>query len=385
MDTLFKIDSSRLHALNIPFRLEFSHAMATRAGSDSMVLAVESSDNRGYGEAVVREYVSGSIGDETSLLEDAAGIVREILAPLAGRDTTWSDCAEYLRSLSPSYSELPMVCAVESALLDLACHECGKDIYQLLGCRPLKEEIIYGGTLPMLPRKAAEWILDQYLEIGISNIRIKIGTDRAYNENILRLAREKAGDDFDFRVDANASWTLEHARDNLLMLRDYGINLIEEPFGRNNNAIFDLLEDSAVRGFKFVADESVLAVGDVEEIASQGHFHVLNLRLAKNGGLLRLIEMAELAKDRGLFYQIGCHVGETGILSALGRVAASLLPDAIYNDGSYDRHLLSANITEEDFTFGPGGKAPVISGHGTAYSIDEEKLEELTVGKIKCL
>ena len=71
---------------------------------------------------------------------------------------------------------------------------------------------------------------------------------------------------------------------------------------------------------------------------------MINLRLSKNGGLLKVLKMAEIAEKRGLQYQIGCHVGETGILSALGRVAASILPKAVYVDGSYDSYLLSTDF-----------------------------------------
>ena len=73
---------------------------------------------------------------------------------------------------------------------------------------------------------------------------------------------------------------------------------------------------------------------------------------------------------QGLKYQLGSHVGETGILSVTGRIAASLMKNPAYVDGSFDDYILSANITEKSYTFGKGGKAPVISGKGIGYDVD---------------
>jgi muconate cycloisomerase len=95
--------------------------------------------------------------------------------------------------------------------------------------------------------------------------------------------------------------------------------------------------------------------------------------------------MRTAARQVGLDLQAGCHVGETGILSAIGRAAASLMPDAVYVDGSYDGYILSGNITTESFTFGRGGKAPVLRGHRLGYEVDESKLKEYALGQCTCL
>jgi len=237
----------------------------------------------------------------------------------------------------------------------------------------------------MLTLSEAEYILDMYEKVNIRNIRIKLGTDLDYNKEILKLSREKLGRDFDLRVDANASWSLEIALNNLKLCRKYGIFLVEEPFGRNREEILFLLKYPESRDFQFVADESALTVSDIETMAKNRSYHMINLRLSKNGGLLKVLKMAEIAEKRGLQYQIGCHVGETGILSALGRVAASILPKAVYVDGSYDSYLLSENITSENFSFGFGGVAEIIRGQGLGFIVDETKLRRLSIGKNGCL
>ncbi|MCD6198843.1 MAG: hypothetical protein J7K15_09770, partial [Deltaproteobacteria bacterium] len=268
---------------------------------------------------------------------------------------------------------------------DMFCNSSGEDIYGLLKKEPLKQSIQYGGTLPMLPLSATEYILDMYEKTNIRNIRIKLGTDLDYNEEILKLSREKLGRNFDLRVDANASWSLEIAIESLKLCRKYGIFRVEEPFGRDREEILFLLKYPESRDFQFVADESALTAGDIEAMAKNRSYHMVNLRLSKNGGLLKVLKMAEIAGKRGLQYQVGCHVGETGILSALGRVAASILPKAVYVDGSYDSYLLSENITSENFSFGFGGVAEIIRGQGLGFVVDETRLRRLNIGKTGCL
>ncbi|MEA1990747.1 MAG: enolase C-terminal domain-like protein [Thermodesulfobacteriota bacterium] len=380
-----KIEKAELYALKIPFRMDFTHAMASRSSSDSLILKIEGQGKRGFGEAIVRDYVSGEIGKGADLLENAKKIIARILEPLMGKDISWEEGKEHLDSLALESHGLPLLCAVETALLDMFCHRSGEDIYGLLKKEPLKQTIQYGGILPMLPLSAAEYILDLYEKVNIRSMRIKVGTDLDYNEEILKLSREKLGRDFDLRVDANASWSLEMALENLALCRKYGISRVEEPFGRDREEIFFLLKDPESRDFQFVADESALTVSDIEAMAKKRSYHMINLRLSKNGGLIKVLKMAEIADKGGLQYQVGCHVGETGILSASGRVAASILPKAVYVDGSYDSYLLSQNITSENFSFGFGGMAEIIRGQGLGFTVDETRLGRLSIGKARCL
>ena len=60
-------------------------------------------------------------------------------------------------------------------------------------------------------------------------------------------------------------------------------------------------------------------------------------------------------------YQLGCHPGESGILSAAGRHWATSVANVRYLEGSYDRHLFRRLVTKEDITFGYGGRAPALA------------------------
>jgi len=123
---------------------------------------------------------------------------------------------------------------------------------------------------------------------------------------------------------------------------------------------------------------------DLRSVAEAGAFSVLNLRLAKNGGITRLLALAAAAEARGLRYQLGCMVGETAVLSALGRVAASLLQSPLFVEGSYDDIILTENVTEKGIGFGPGGVGRIIRGNGIGARVQPGKLAALAVDRRSC-
>ena len=378
---------ARVHLLSIPFKLEFTHSQAKRQASDSLVVEISAGGVSGFGEAIAREYVTGTTSSARNEISDA---VRTITGKLLPRgDTSFSDLTiETLSAplLSPEWpaAELPLVCAVEGALLDILCQQRRVDVYTLLGREPLREELRYGGTLPMLPPKAAEKMLAAYKQAGIGNLRIKLAHNTDYNRSVLAAARRLLGSDYDIRVDANAAWSVEETLEQLRVLKDFGISLVEEPLGANREEMRRLVDAPESEGMCYVADESAVTFQDLDQIAEDETFGMINIRLSKHGGLLRSLRMAEIAESYGLAYQLGCHVGETGVLSGLGRVAASLMGEPVYVDGSYDRHLLAENIITEEYTFGYGGVAPIRRGQGPGYVVDGSKLEKVTSDVYAC-
>jgi hypothetical protein len=69
----------------------------------------------------------------------------------------------------------------------------------------------------------------------------------------------------------------------------------------------------------------------------------------------------------------------------MGRVAASLLPDAAYLEGSYDGIVLSGNVTMENYTFGFDGRVPAITGRRLGYQVSEDRIAQFSRGVRECL
>jgi len=381
-----RIESCELFFLQIPLNFGFSHgAKANRKFSDSVIVRLRSADKNGYGEAVVRDYVSGAREAGVDFTTEAAATVSRLLAPLEGRLLSWSDVDSHLSNLACASRELPFLCAVETALLDLACAWNAADVFTVLGCEPRRETVRYGGVLPLLPLQEAEKYLLFCRQLGLGDIKVKLNADVELDQAILDLSRRILGERFDIRVDANSSWPVDDAERFFEVCRRHGVETIEQPFNDSAPGASGRMREARAEGFTIMADEGALSARDLRDLAGAGTYSAVNLRLAKNGGLTRVLQLSEEARRCGMSYQLGCMVGETGILSGLGRIAAALLPAPLHVEGSYDDVLLAENITTRSMGFGANGRAPVIRAGGMGYQVSQEALERFSAARASCL
>src|SRR5207237_2512740 len=130
---------------------------------------------------------------------------------------------------------------------------------------------------------------------------------------------------------------------------------------------------------KIMLDESLTSLADAQAAIAGQTCDLFNIRLSKCGGFLNSLRLAALAGQAGLGYQLGCHPGESGILSAAGRHWACSVRDIRYLEGSYDRHLLQHPLTNEDLTFGYRGFAQALTAPGLGVTIDRAALERVTL------
>lgn len=385
VQSVIKVESCELYFLQIPLRVSFSHAARSeRVFSDSVIVKIHSGSSDGYGEAVVRDYVSGSLGSGEDYRREAARLVSRLVAPIEGRFLSWNEVNRGLSGRTAESRELPFLCAVETALLDLMCKLAGTDVFSLLGKVPRRQTVFYGGVLPILPRKDAERYLRYVLKLQLPDIKLKLNGDPDFASSILDLSRNILGQAFDIRVDANSSWAMSDAARLFRLCRKRGVRVVEQPFDDSAPGATDAVRAGRADGFLVMADEGALSSADIQRLADAGSYSAVNLRLSKNGGLTRVLGLAEEAQRYGLVYQLGCMVGETGILSALGRVAAALLPSPLYVEGSYDDVLLTDNITTRSMGFGSRGEAPVVRDQGAGYEVSPEKLARLTAARVSC-
>ena len=126
-------------------------------------------------------------------------------------------------------------------------------------------------------------------------------------------------------------------------------------------------------------DESLTSEVDAQAAIRDKTCDLFNIRLSKCGGFINSLKLASLAREAGLGYQLGCHPGESGLLSAAGRHWAASVSGIRYWEGSYDRHVLSELLTNEDLTFGYGGWAPALTLPGLGVTMNPAILSKFTL------
>jgi muconate cycloisomerase len=182
------------------------------------------------------------------------------------------------------------------------------------------------------------------------------------------------------RIDANEAWTLQEAVSRLADLKPFGIAWVEQPMPVESDADLETLRNRS--GVRVMLDESLCGPLDAEHLVAGKRVDLFNLRLSKCGGFIPTLRLLATARNAGLSAQLGCQVGETGILSAAGRHFAQSVSGLEAVEGSFDRYLVGERLTREDLTFGWGGKAPPLLGPGLGVSVDDAALQRVAVRRV---
>jgi muconate cycloisomerase len=383
-----RIVSLSAYSVNVPFRRKVTHASATRQQSNNLIIRCQLANGmEGWGEGVPRKYVTGET--VTGALEQLA--VTQLESQLDRDCSSWKDVIELCESLHlASPVEDPrgcygntLRCAIELSILDAFGRLLGEPLSAITRhygparslCTSL-DRVRYSAAITAEDPRSERLSALKMRLYGFRQCKVKVAVAGADDRRRLRRIRSWIGPQMDLRLDANEAWSAQDLIVKLEPLLAYRISCVEQPVPHREVALLaDIRKQLPVA---MMLDESLASLADAQEAIQLRCCDLFNIRLSKCGGFLRSLRLARIAADADLGYQLGCHPGETGILSAAGRHWATSVRDISYLEGSYDRHLLGELPTNEDFTFGFGGLAPALRTPGLGVTINHDVLKRLT-------
>jgi L-Ala-D/L-Glu epimerase len=298
----------RYWSYNLPFVYPFTISRGTKTHQPTFVVELEHMGIKGYGEAPAITYYDIPVEKMIADLEVKKQFIEKYA--FTEPERYW----HYLHHLFPHNNF--MVCALDIAAWDLYGKMRNQPLYKLFGYdyakAPLTDYTIGIDTLGNMLKKIDNNPWPIY--------KVKLGTPE--DIKIIRAIREHTK--ATIRVDANAGWSLEAARELLVQLKEINVELIEQPLGQGNWESMKLLYNESK--IPLIADESCVTENDVEKC--QGCFHGINIKLTKCGGITPARRMIKNARIFGLQIMIGC-MNETTIGSA---AIAHLIPAVDYAD-----------------------------------------------------
>jgi L-alanine-DL-glutamate epimerase-like enolase superfamily enzyme len=168
-------------------------------------------------------------------------------------------------------------------------------------------------------------------------LKLKLGGD---NVDLARVeAVREAAPATRLLIDANESWSPAHYREIVPALIGLKIELIEQPFPADADAVLETLDHP----IPVCADESCHTSADLVRLTNR--YEMINLKLDKTGGLTEALVLSDRAREAGFKLLIGCMVG-TSLSMAPARVLASA---ADYVD--LDGPLLLARDRDHGLTY----------------------------------
>jgi len=201
--------------------------------------------------------------------------------------------------------------ALDCALWDLEAKISGQRVWELANI-PIVPEVETSFTISLDAPAAMASAAKENRNAPI--LKLKLGGDELDFSRIEAVhAASPAARLF---IDANESWPREHYQKFAPVLKQLGVELIEQPFPADADEVLETLDHP----IPICADESCHTTADLSRLTNR--YEVVNVKLDKTGGLTEALLLCENARERGFKLLIGCMVC-TSLAIAPARLLAS--------------------------------------------------------------
>jgi len=213
---------------------------------------------------------------------------------------------EELRSLLPAGGARN---AIDCALWDLQAKLERKSIWELTGIKP---GAIHSTNTIGLGTPEDMAITAKSLDSRL--IKVKLDSELPF-ERVAAVCAARP--DAEILVDVNQGWKFDQLVELAPRFAKLGVAMIEQPLPRGGD---DQLETYRPP-LPLCADESCLDTSEFEQAARR--YQMINIKLDKTGGLTEALELAAMARARGIGLMVG-NMGGTSLAMAPGFVVAQL-------------------------------------------------------------
>lgn len=313
---------------NLPFCYPFTISKGTKSHQPTFIVSLNHFGLYGLGEAPAIAYYHIPTEKMITDLEQKKIFIEKF---------AFYDPERFWHFLHHLFPDNPfLVCALDMAGWDLFGKIKKKSLTDLWALQhdkaPITDYTIGIDTIDNMRRKMEKLAWPVY--------KIKVG----FENDVETIAALRKYSKVPFRLDANAAWSVEVAKEKITEFNSLGIELIEQPLAKDDWAGMKELYNWSP--LPLIADES--CVGEHDVIKCHLHFHGINIKLTKCSGITPARRMIEKAKELNMKVMLGC-MNESTIGSA---AIAHLSPLADYLDA--DGPLLLKNDLAAGLTYENG-------------------------------
>nr|WP_197709447.1 dipeptide epimerase [Tessaracoccus timonensis] len=312
-DEILHVVDVRVHGHRSPLTRPFITAARRTDAVDYVVADVELATPEGsvVGQGSAAETVKVTGESAQTIMRAINGPVRDALVGVRG---TLRELTDALVAATPNATSARA--AVDVALHDALAKAHGLALGELLGRladpsfdadavrEGLRGSMANDMTVSLdAPERMARYAREAVAD-GYSILKIKLGADPEEDRRRLGAVLD-AAPEIRLRLDANQGWD---ARDAIALLHRFvedglPIDLIEQPVPRADlEGLAQVKRESPI---PIMADEAVWSPDDAKRLIDADAAHLLNIKLAKTGGLLPALEIAQLAHSAGLECMVG--------------------------------------------------------------------------------
>lgn len=309
--------------------------------------------NSGWGESAA--FQAPWYTEET--VQTTLHMIRDFLIPLVlNKEISHPD--EVSEIFAPIRKNNMAKAAVEVAIWDLYAKRTDQSLSQALGGVTEKIEVGISIGIQTTTEKLLE-VVGNYIQEGYKRIKVKIKP--GYDIEVIQKLRE-AFPSVPLMADANSSYTLEDF-ELLKQLDDYELMMIEQPLA--NDDIVDHAKLQKQLNTPICLDESILSVADARNAIELGSTKVINIKVARVGGLTEAKKIHDLCMEKGVPVWCGGML-EAGIGRAHNIALTSLPNFTLPGDTAGSSHYWEEDIISPEIVV-VNGYIEVPKGNGIGY------------------
>jgi L-alanine-DL-glutamate epimerase-like enolase superfamily enzyme len=317
------------------------------------------------------ELADGTVGTGYSYTIGTGGtavlaLLRQcMLAAIVGQDAdrpeaVWHAAFSSTRATTIGAITSLALAAIDTAIWDARARRAGVPLWKLAGGASPSVPIYdtEGGWLHLTPDELVTQARATVAR-GLPGAKVKVGRPNA-QEDVDRLTavREAVGASFHLMVDANQSLTSAEAVRRARLFADLDLFWLEEPLPAEDVTGHRLLASST--SIPIAVGESIYSVGHFKEYLAQGAASVIQVDVARVGGITPWLKVAHLAEAYNV--KVAPH-----FLMELHVSLACAIPNALYVE--HIPQLRAVTRTEVEIRDGRA-LAPQAPGLGIDWDLD---------------
>ena len=364
-----KLTEVTLYTMKMRMKTPFVTSFGTIQDKTVIIIkATEETGVVGWGEGVAFDHPSYT--EETA--KTTLHMLKDFLIPIVlHKEITHPD--EVNRLFQPIRRNMMAKSAIEGAIWDIYAQLTNQTLAAAIG--GTRDKIEIGISIGLQPTSEQLFqVIEKRLNEGYKRIKIKIKPGK--DIELVRAIRERFGT-IPLMADANSAYTMG----DLPLLKEldkYELMMIEQPL-----AYDDLVEHAMLQktlATPICLDESITSLADVKRAVMLGSCKVVNLKIARVGGITEAKKIHDYCVEQGINLWCGGML-EAGIGRAHAVAISSLSGFTMPGDTAGSSHYWYEDIIEPEVVV-ENGFIQVPKKTGLGYKVKQSFIEQSADQKI---
>ncbi len=292
-----KIKEIEYYTITMPLTIPYTIAYETVSETTNIILKIITDDGiTGWGCAAPDKVVTGENP------EDVVNHLENVILDLLKGERPFQ-IAKFNHLIKHVCKKASSTLAmVDMALYDILARKADIPLYQLLG--GYRKTIRTSITIGILPLEVTIEKARKYLKEGFTIIKLKGGLNKEQDIEKVLLLREKLGNEFILRFDANQGYSAKESIDFINRTKKAAIEIFEQPTCITSEEKLGHVTQQIE--IPVMADESIKTLKDAYRLASNDLIDMVNIKLMKVGGIFESQHINSVAKAANMEVMVGC-------------------------------------------------------------------------------